>query len=129
MQHSGFEKFISSIKNDIESINFGEKSINTHSTEHTVTLKNLMKQQKSLFETLSQKTQNMKTKISEFEELNSRLVSVKQKIEENGENGDGVGGVAKLRERFLDLKKEIEGMNVKQALVEKQLLKHLCVKK
>lgn len=86
-------------------------------------------QQKSLFETLSQKTQNMKAKISEFEEFNCRLVSVKQKIEESSENGNGAGGVAKLRERFLELKKEVEGMNVKQALVEKQLLKHLRVKK
>lgn len=83
----------------------------------------MMHLQKSLFEDLSKKTQNMKNKISEFEDLNNKFLITKEKLSEKVEYLDGNKEMLKIQETTKLLKKEIIAMNIKQSLIEKKLFK------
>lgn len=83
----------------------------------------MMHLQKSLFEDLSKKTQNMKNKISEFEDLNNKFLITKEKLSEKVEYLDGNKEMLKIQETTKLLKKEIIAMNIKKSLIEKKLFK------
>lgn len=123
IKKNGIEKFIDKLSDDIQNIDFGENIINKFSSDSFVNFKEMMHLQKSLFEDLSKKTQNMKNKISEFEEINNKLLITKEKLSQKVEFLDGNKEILKIQETTKLLKKEIMAMNIKQSLIEKKLFK------
>lgn len=124
MKLKGIENFNKGLVKDIEDINYGEKIINNFSSEYLENLKEMVENQKLLFSKLNQKTQNMKEKINEFDNINTKFMAIKEKIQKKGDFLEGNSEVSKMQEKIKNLKKEIFDINVKESIIQNQLIKY-----